>query len=91
MHGKSFTMNQIRKMLVVAVARGVFEADGIDQTFGTERWAILKLPGDGLMLDKVEYTAQMRVSQRTGEFVWPMKNIEFPARSTGRGRRLIQR
>jgi tRNA pseudouridine38-40 synthase len=79
--GKSFMLNQIRKMLgvVVAVARGAFKPEMIEETFGIERWAIPKLPGDGLMLDKVEYTAWMRVSESTGKFLGPMKDVEFTA------------
>ena len=56
-YGKSFMMNQIRKMLatVLAFSHEQLTVDQIHATFTTERWALPKVPGDGLLLDKVEY------------------------------------
>ncbi|OHS94525.1 tRNA pseudouridine synthase family protein [Tritrichomonas foetus] len=58
-HGQSFMLNQIRKMIATAlcVSYGLLSIDNLDKTFTEERWALSKLPGDGLFLDKVEYTA----------------------------------
>lgn len=61
-NGKSFMMNQIRKMLatVLAVSYGLLSLENLDNTFTLQRWSLSKLPGDGLFLDKVEYTANKK-------------------------------
>ena len=61
-YGKSFMMNQIRKMLatVLAYSHGLLTVDQIHETFTAERWALPKVPGDGLLLDKVEYESFRR-------------------------------
>lgn len=58
-YGKSFMMNQIRKMLssVLSFSHGLLNVEDIKRTFTEERWALSKVPGDGLLLDKVEYTS----------------------------------
>ncbi|KAH0786736.1 tRNA pseudouridine synthase A, mitochondrial [Histomonas meleagridis] len=58
-YGKSFMMNQIRKMLatVLSYSHQLITLDQLKITFTEERWALPKIPGDGLLLDKVEYTA----------------------------------
>jgi len=77
--GNSFMMNQIRKMVavVVATARGLLDPTRIEASFGQEKWAIPKLPGEGLMLERVEYPGfRARAAQRQ-EFAAAAKDVEF--------------
>jgi tRNA pseudouridine38-40 synthase len=53
-HGQSFMMHQIRKMVAMAtlVVRSGCSADRIDDTYGPHRIAIPKAPGLGLLLER---------------------------------------
>ena len=53
-HGQSFMMHQIRKMVAMAtlVVRSGCPADRIDDTYGPHRIAIPKAPGLGLLLER---------------------------------------
>jgi len=53
-HGQSFMMHQIRKMVAMAtlVVRSGCTADRIDDTYGPHRIAIPKAPGLGLLLER---------------------------------------
>ena len=75
-HGQSFMMNQIRKMLatVLCVSYDLLSLENLDKTFTLERWALSILPGDGLFLDKVEYRGQKRKFANQ-----PGKDVEFDA------------
>lgn len=77
--GNSFMMNQIRKMLamVLACSRKMVTPDVISLTFTEEKWALAKLPGEGLMLDRVEYGGFRANSTRNEIFVNPKKDVEF--------------
>lgn len=79
--GNSFMMNQIRKTLamVLACSHKIVPPETIEQTFTMEKWAIPKLPGEGLMLDRVEYPGFRANSQRCENFVSPKKDVEFEA------------
>lgn len=74
-HGQSFMMNQIRKMLAtaLAVSYDLLSLENLDNTFTEERWALPRLPGDGLYLDKVEYKAQKKKYAKNGA-TW---DVEF--------------
>ena len=60
--GESFMLNQIRKMLsvVVAASYGQVGVDEIKRTMSLEKWDIQIIPGDGLMLDQIEYQSYMK-------------------------------
>lgn len=77
--GNSFMMNQIRKMLamVIACSRKLVPAETIDLSFSQEKWAIAKLPGEGLMLDRVEYPGFRANATRNEKFLNPKKDVEF--------------
>lgn len=68
-HGQSFMLNQIRKMLatVLAVSYDLLTLENLDKTFTLEGWALNRLPGDGLFLDKVEYIAQKKKYGKIGQ------------------------
>ena len=61
-HGNSFALNQIRKMLasVLAYAHGKFSLDDIRASLTEKKVHIEMIPGDGLFLNKVEYTPILR-------------------------------
>jgi tRNA pseudouridine38-40 synthase len=61
-HGKSFMLNQIRKMLFVVLcfSHGQITVEEVRETLTPERWALAKVPADGLFLDKVEYDSAMK-------------------------------
>ena len=63
-NGISFMLNQIRKMiaLVIYASHGFADKDIIQNCFSTTDWAIKKCPGEGLMLDKVEYPESINKS-----------------------------
>lgn len=73
--GKSFMMNQIRKMLdvVLAYAHNLVDKETFERFFTLERWAINKVPGTGLMLDRVEYPGFRKKSGIKN----PVKDVEF--------------
>lgn len=77
--GNSFMMNQIRKMLavVLAVSYRQIPPERIAETFSEEKWAIAKLPGEGLMLERVEYPGFRKKAQRNEKFANPNKDVEF--------------
>ncbi|KAH0787382.1 tRNA pseudouridine synthase family protein [Histomonas meleagridis] len=77
--GKSFMINQIRKMLatVLSCAFGLLSIEDLRKTFTATKWALPRLPGDGLMLDRVEYPGFKRNAAKTPEFANPNKDVEF--------------
>ena len=77
--GNSFMMNQIRKMLAVVLAASYDQIapETIYQTFSEDKWAIAKLPGEGLMLERVEYPGFRRKAQQNEKFANPKKDVEF--------------
>lgn len=66
-HGESFMLNQIRKMIatVIAVSIGQIGPDEVKRTLSTEDWRIIMCPGDGLMLDHVDYIKCNQPSRKT--------------------------
>lgn len=56
-HGQSFMLHQIRKMVgaLLAVVRGLAPDDTISKSFGHDKVCIPRAPGLGLMLDYVHY------------------------------------
>lgn len=56
-HGQSFMMNQIRKMIatVVSLSHELITIEELEHIFTLEKWCLPIFPGDGLFLDKVEY------------------------------------
>ena len=60
--GESFMLNQIRKMIgtVVAASYGQVGVDEINRTLSLEKWSLQIIPGDGLMLDQIEYESEMK-------------------------------
>ncbi|KGO62610.1 Pseudouridine synthase I, TruA [Penicillium expansum] len=58
-HGQSFMMHQIRKMVAMAtmVVRSGCPPDRINETYGPERIAIPKAPGLGLLLERPIFDA----------------------------------
>jgi tRNA pseudouridine38-40 synthase len=77
--GNSFMMNQIRKMLavVLALSYNVINLEVLAEIFGETRWALSKLPGEGLMLDRVEYPSFMQNAQKEARFRDPKRDVEF--------------
>ncbi|KAJ8969988.1 hypothetical protein NQ317_007035 [Molorchus minor] len=65
-HGQSFMMHQIRKMVgcLLAVLKGLASIDMLNDSFKMEKIAIPRVPGLGLMLDYVHYD---RYNNRYGE------------------------
>lgn len=61
-HGNSFALNQIRKMIaaVLAYCHGVFSLDDIRASLSDKTYFIKMIPGDGLFLDMVFYTPFLR-------------------------------
>jgi tRNA pseudouridine38-40 synthase len=55
--GRSFMISQIRKMLyaVLCCSHGQLTIGQLMATFSQERWALSKVPGDGLFLDQVVF------------------------------------
>ena len=72
-------INQIRKMLatVLSCVYGKLSLEELEMTFSTTKWALPRLPGDGLMLDRVEYPGFMKNSVRSEQFTNPNKDVEF--------------
>ena len=76
--GNSFMLNQIRKMLAVVLAASynLITLDDIDRTLSIENWRLNRLPGEGLMLDKVEYPSTVK-STKKHPIRNPKKDVEF--------------
>ncbi|KAI9291266.1 pseudouridine synthase [Neoconidiobolus thromboides FSU 785] len=71
-HGQSFMMHQIRKMIamVIMVVRSETPIDIIQKAFGDVKISIPKVPGLGLLLEKPVYdiyNKKMKDKQETGE------------------------
>ncbi|KAJ5447745.1 Pseudouridine synthase I TruA [Penicillium cf. griseofulvum] len=64
-HGQSFMMHQIRKMVAMAamVVRSGCHPDRITETYGPERIAIPKAPGLGLLLERPIFDAYNNKAQ----------------------------
>lgn len=77
--GNSFLINQIRKMLaaVLSVAHNLITIDQLKDTFTESKWALPRLPGDGLFLNKVEYSDFAQKSQKRKDFSEGNKDVEF--------------
>jgi hypothetical protein len=60
--------------VVVAIVNGYMEAELLEETFMMERWLLPKFPGEGLMLDKVEYPEHIRFSKKNGK---ADRDVEF--------------
>ena len=78
-HGKSFMINQIRKMIAIILSIS-FEQININElidTFTLSKWEIPKVPGIGLYLDKVEYNSSPIVRKYGINNVPPDKDIHF--------------
>ncbi|OHT15517.1 tRNA pseudouridine synthase A, mitochondrial [Tritrichomonas foetus] len=77
--GKSFMINQIRKMIatVLAVSYKVLTIEQLERTFSAEKWALARLPGEGLFLDKVEYPGFMSAARKRKDFEGSDKDVEF--------------
>ena len=60
--GESFMLNQIRKMIamVCSASHGQVTAEEIKRSLSMEKWSIQIIPGDGLMLDQIEYESYMK-------------------------------
>ncbi|EAY21248.1 tRNA pseudouridine synthase family protein [Trichomonas vaginalis G3] len=56
-HGESFMLNQIRKMIatVISASHNYIGAEEVKRCLSEEGWSIKMCPGDGLMLDHVDY------------------------------------
>jgi len=76
--GQSFMLNQIRKMLAVVLAAsyGQIEPKAISETLSQENWRLNKVPGEGLMLDKVGYPSTMKPSKKRPDRD-PKRDVEF--------------
>ncbi|KAL2808821.1 pseudouridine synthase [Aspergillus granulosus] len=68
-HGQSFMMHQIRKMVAMAtlVVRCGCEPERITETYGSTRLAIPKAPGLGLLLERPVFDAYNRKAAETGK------------------------
>ena len=77
--GNSFMINQIRKMLatVLSIAHNVLTIDQLKDTFTETKWALPRLPGEGLFLNKVEYPGFVKSAGKRKEFSANGKNVEF--------------
>lgn len=76
--GLSFMLNQIRKMIcvVLSASYGQIGPDEVKRTFTLESWRIKKIPGDGLMLSKVEYPNLVKPSKKGKMFPFE-SDVEF--------------
>lgn len=63
--GISFMINQIRKMIaaVISASHHILTPEKIQATFSEVKWALHKWPGDGLLLDKVEFEGYRRKNE----------------------------
>lgn len=79
--GKSFMMNQIRKMVatVIAASHGLLSSDEIKRTLSMEKWSLAKFPGTGLLLDKIEYNSFKKKSFGGGKVMNETNDPEFEA------------
>ncbi|OJJ50523.1 hypothetical protein ASPZODRAFT_21083 [Penicilliopsis zonata CBS 506.65] len=68
-HGQSFMMHQIRKMvaMVALVVRCGCDPERIDETYGPTRIAIPKAPGLGLLLERPVFTNYSRKAVESGK------------------------
>lgn len=77
--GNSFLINQIRKMLatVISVAHNLLTIEQLKDTFTDSKWALPRLPGDGLFLNKIEYTNFQQKSKKRKDYSEENKDVEF--------------
>ena len=64
--GESFMLNQIRKMIamVCSASHGQVTAEEVKRSLTVEKWSIQIIPGDGLMLDQIEYESYMKTTPK---------------------------